>query len=300
MSEERRHPSGRSAMRFYSLLRRHSRWREYCGYLQEAERAGYAPVSLERWLVQPEKFAGKVLLLRHDVDFDAGSAQLMSQVEKANGITSTFYFRWSTFRPDIVSRIRSAGHQVGLHYETLTRWALENSVHSTRDLSGSVISECRETLRREIGCFKALAGDCASVAGHGDPVAELIGRRNPYLLAGEQYEGYGILASADDAVSRSRIDCSVSDGSGVPSFWWGGVSLREAIAAGHDTVLLNSHPHHWRSGVVILGKRGLRRAVSAFSRDGAYLMPAGACSSDASAWRRWSRRVGEGCQGRVR
>ncbi len=90
---------------------------------------GYSVLSLETWLAEPEP-AGRAprLLLRHDVDQHPASALKMAAIEVELGVRSTWYFRWRTALPGVVETIRSQGHAVGLHYETLTRELLRRGL----------------------------------------------------------------------------------------------------------------------------------------------------------------------------
>lgn len=64
----------------------------------------------------------KTVILRHDVDRKIINALRMAELEHALGIRSTYYFRHpSTFKPEIISAIRDLGHEIGYHYETLSK-----------------------------------------------------------------------------------------------------------------------------------------------------------------------------------
>lgn len=61
-------------------------------------------------------------LIRHDVDRKPKNALKMAEVEQSLGVSSTYYFRTKrhTFKPSIISRIHSLGHEIGYHYENLS------------------------------------------------------------------------------------------------------------------------------------------------------------------------------------
>ncbi len=64
----------------------------------------------------------KVVILRHDVDRKIVNALRMAELEHNLGIRSSYYFRYPyTFEPEIITQIQSLGHEVGYHYETLTK-----------------------------------------------------------------------------------------------------------------------------------------------------------------------------------
>lgn len=270
---------------YVTVALRGARWREYEGYLRWARATGIALVPVEEWLLAPDSYDGRVLVMRHDVDQDPISAREMCAVERELGVRSTFYFRWSTFDHRVVSRVRATGCSVGLHYETLTRYAIDRGITFPDGITPAVIDDCRETLRAEIARFRELAGVCDSVAAHGDRRAHLIGVTNRVLLEGERYEDYGLRASADDPFARQRLDHWVADGNGAPRWWVGEISLKDAIESEFKAVMFNSHPHHWRAGAPVVAKRvslnvaGLIRSPSRFTWG----------SPESLAWNRYRR-----------
>jgi hypothetical protein len=69
-----------------------------------------------------EKPKGNILIVRHDVDRMIKNALNMAKHEHELGIRSSYYFRYpSTFRPDIIKKIRDYGHEIGYHYEVLSK-----------------------------------------------------------------------------------------------------------------------------------------------------------------------------------
>jgi len=62
------------------------------------------------------------VIVRHDVDRKPGNALGMAELEHAMGIRSTYYFRYPfTFKPEIIRQIQGLGHEIGYHYEVLTK-----------------------------------------------------------------------------------------------------------------------------------------------------------------------------------
>lgn len=83
--------------------------------------SGYEVHTVEKYLqAQPES---GFVILRHDVDSRPKKALLMAEMECEMDINSTYYFRFTKglFVPDIIERIRSLGHEVGYHYEVLSK-----------------------------------------------------------------------------------------------------------------------------------------------------------------------------------
>jgi hypothetical protein len=64
-----------------------------------------------------------VVVLRHDVDRFISSAVRMAEVEADYDIRATYYIRMTrqVFQPAEIRKIHSLGHDIGYHYETLTK-----------------------------------------------------------------------------------------------------------------------------------------------------------------------------------
>jgi len=222
-----------------------ARWPEYGRVLKTALGCGYQVVTLEQFLdgaVDPA--AGPILILRHDVDQHPTSALAMSDVEVALGLRSTWYLRWRTARPDVVAELRRRGGEVGLHYETLSRAALEGA-----DLPADPderLRHGRELLREEIATFASLHGPIRSVAAHGDTRTPNV--RNGDLLRGEEWTDYGIDYDANDAMRRHRLAAWVTDRSSAEGGWSNDTDPTALLRAHETPLLCLTHPNNWISG----------------------------------------------------
>ena len=70
-----------------------------------------------------ERPGSNFAILRHDVDRKPINALRMAELENRKGIKSTYYFRYvkGVFKPEIIRRIHGLGHEIGYHYETLSK-----------------------------------------------------------------------------------------------------------------------------------------------------------------------------------
>ena len=70
-----------------------------------------------------EEFDRNIVIMRHDVDSKPLRSLKMAELETSLGISSTYYFRYvkSTFKPSIIRKIFDLGHQIGYHYEVLSK-----------------------------------------------------------------------------------------------------------------------------------------------------------------------------------
>lgn len=66
---------------------------------------------------------GKVIALRHDVDEQPQNALKMAEAENELGVKATYYFRRvpKSDHPDVIRKIASLGHEIGYHYEDLSK-----------------------------------------------------------------------------------------------------------------------------------------------------------------------------------
>jgi len=92
----------------------------YLHLIQRLREKGYEFQTLAEFTEAPQ---AKAVVLRHDIDITAVPALRLARLEKQHGISGSYYFRTTRFsyRPDIIREIASLGHEIGYHYEDLTR-----------------------------------------------------------------------------------------------------------------------------------------------------------------------------------
>jgi len=92
------------------------KYEELCHTVQQK----YKIYSVYEYLKQ--KPAGTSVIMRHDVDRRVMNALFMAELEHDLGIWSTYYFRYPyTFNKDVIRKIKSLGHEIGYHYEVLSK-----------------------------------------------------------------------------------------------------------------------------------------------------------------------------------
>lgn len=251
-------PRARTRRRLSRTLSR-ARWPEYRRLLEAALGAGYQAVTLEDFLdgaVRPA--GGPVLILRHDVDQCAGAALRMSDVETELGLRSTWYFRWRTARPAVIEELRRRGGEIGLHYETLSRQALDGAGAEQLEPEAR-LRAARERLREEVTTFVALFGPIRSVAAHGD--TRVPGVRNALLLRDEEWTEYGVDYDANDAMRRHPLAAWLTDRSSAEGGWSGGADPFSLLRAGATPILCLTHPNNWVSGPALWWDRLFVRSL---------------------------------------
>lgn len=157
-----------------------NRFDYYDYYIKLAKEKGYIVTSFIDYLQNYKKTDNKVLILRHDVDSNTINTKLMFEIEKSNNVKATYYFRWCTINYDIIKKMNELGFEVGLHYETLASYCVENNIN---ELSDDIIKTCRKELKEEIKEFKNNTNiDIKTIANHGHPKNVELGASNNILL----------------------------------------------------------------------------------------------------------------------
>ncbi len=92
----------------------------YKKLLESLKQNGYSFYTFEEYC--SGKAAGKYVILRHDVDLNAGHSVATARVEAEMGIKASYYFRVvpQSNQPDKIRSIAALGHEIGYHYEDLS------------------------------------------------------------------------------------------------------------------------------------------------------------------------------------
>ena len=239
------------------------RWKEYRRFLQLAREHGYRIIALEEWVREEEpNGAGPTLILRHDVDQHPRSALAMAAIEEELGVRSSWYFRWRTAHPVVVSALDRRGFDVGLHYETLTRNALELEARTRGRLAAG---ESRRDLRAEIAAFNRLFGPTRCVVPHGDSRIPAV--HNGELLRDMDWSAYGIEFDGNWAMDGRNLGCWLTDRTAAEGRWRDGIEPADLFAAGTTPILCVIHPNNWASGPGLWLDRILRALLPAVVPD---------------------------------
>jgi hypothetical protein len=135
---------------------------------------------------------GNIAVLRHDVDYRyiVKKSLKMAELEYRMGIQSTYYFRYPyTFNPDIIQEIRSLGHEIGYHYEVLSK--------TNGDYQRAII-----LFQSELEKFRMIC-PINTICMHGRPLSKY---NNRSLWDVFSYEKYGIIGEAYLSLERNKED----------------------------------------------------------------------------------------------
>ncbi|MDV3104094.1 polysaccharide deacetylase family protein [Thermococcus waiotapuensis] len=122
----------------------------------------YGIYTVKRYLVEkPER---NFVILRHDVDRSPKNALKMAELEAKLGVRSTYYFRYPyTFKQEVIKKISELGHEIGYHYEVLSK---------ARGDSEKAI----QMFKSELEEFRKVT-DVKTICMHGSPLSKYDNRK---------------------------------------------------------------------------------------------------------------------------
>jgi len=155
------------------------------GQLLDLIRAhGYAVHGIENILIQrregfiPE---GKIVAIRHDVDYFPDRAVALAQIEKAKNLAVTYYVRRRFFEThlDQIKQIAEMGHQIGYHYEEVDTHQGAPNLQIERDAVGFFIGALLD--------LDKLGFPIRTVCAHGNPLSDVDNRQVVHLMREDDY-----------------------------------------------------------------------------------------------------------------
>jgi len=171
-----------------------------------------------------EKPGGKIAVVRHDVDRKIKNSLNMAKLEHEMGIRTSYYFRYpSTFKPDLIKKIRDLGHEIGYHYEVLSK--------TNGDYTKAII-----LFQTELEEFRKIC-PVTTICMHGSPLSKY---NNRDLWSRYDYHSYGITSEAFLSFEDKNDDFHYLTDTGRT--WSGNRSLRDSMRtklAHEDPVSLN-------------------------------------------------------------
>lgn len=126
----------------------------YCGLLHLLRAQGYAFADYHQYAEHP-----RCVILRHDIDQSLTHAVRLAEIEAAEGVHSTwfvllrtdFYNPASAASQQALRRIRSLGHEIGLHFD-------EMAYSVVRGTGTCASSSVEELIRHEAGILADICG----------------------------------------------------------------------------------------------------------------------------------------------
>ncbi len=192
------------------------------------------------------------MILRHDVDRIPANALAMAELEHRLGIKSTYYVRTvpSVLSPKLVRRLHELGHEIGYHYEVLSK-------------CGGNTKKALELFANELGQLRRLA-PVTTASAHGSPLS---GWNNlgiwetadptDFGLAGEAYLQidyaqvgyYTDTGRRWDAVRTNLRDRVESHGETFPTVRTTDELIALVESRRFPTLCIQTHPERWNATV---------------------------------------------------
>jgi hypothetical protein len=140
----------------------------------------YRPLSVSDYIGFGRNETEKIAISRHDIDRKPLNALRVAEAEKELGIRSTYYFRYPhTFKKAIINEILDMGHEIGYHYEVLSK------------CNGDV-KEAIKLFEYELNEFRSVT-DIKTICMHGSPLSKY---DNKELWKHYDFKSYGIIGEA--------------------------------------------------------------------------------------------------------
>ena len=240
--------------RFYSDFLMPSRMGAYRALLEGALAAGYTFVSIEAYwnLLRAGEIdpARRYFILRHDIDTDTATADVMWRIERSLKISSSYYFRLSTVDLPLMAAIAEGGSEVSYHFEELATVAKKRRPADAA-AAMKLIPEAQDLFRSNLTRLRGQTGlPMVVVTSHGDFVNRMLDLGNYEILTDPAIrEEMHISLETQDKPFLTSVTAHQSD-SPYPRFWIRGDPL-EAIRTGEAIIYLLVHPRHWRVNRVV-------------------------------------------------
>ena len=206
----------------------------------------------------------RCLILRHDVDRRANRAVSVAALEMKYNVLSTFYFRSSrtgAFPERQIEKICEMGHEIGYHYECLSRSA------GDRD-------RALDLFRQDLANLRSIA-PCSTVSSHGAPLSP---HDNGTLLERVNLSELNISADAVLSFNAHRLFYCTDTGGrwNAPQKY----NRRDHVGQGNDfsrspsdptfsswlsevimPIYVTTHPERWSRGKLELFESTLRDMI---------------------------------------
>ncbi|WP_317201072.1 hypothetical protein [Janthinobacterium sp.] len=234
--------------RVYSDYLMPSRLPQYEALLAQAAAAGYLQTSVRAFFaaarggaVQPSP----VLVHRHDIDTDVGTARAMFELEQQYGVHASYYFRQTTLDIGFMREIEAYGSEASYHYEEIATFAKRRGIRDRTLVPAHMDAIRAEFLANFAVLERRLGHKMTTVASHGDFANRRLGRANHELLADAGLrEQCGIVCETYDAALLELFDLYISDRPHPQYFF--PVAPSAAIGV-HRNICLLTHPRQWRT-----------------------------------------------------
>lgn len=208
---------------------------------------GYKIITYQQY-AENKNQEGKYVILRHDIDNLPLNALLFATIEDRYLVKGTFYFRDTpeVFKKEILTDIASMGHEIGYHYEDLSKMT------GNRQLA---IKSFENSLNK----FKSIY-PVKTICMHGSPLSPI---DNKQLWQSFNYNQFNLLAEIYLDTDFNKVFYLTDTGRN----WNSRFNIRDRVRSpfkipvkntGHlvllfnnqnlpDKIMINVHPQRWNN-----------------------------------------------------
>ncbi len=145
------------------------------------------------------------IIIRHDIERLLDDAYNIASIEREYDIRSTYYIRMKrdVFKPEILKKISSFGHEIGYHYEVLDK--AKGDIDKAIEIFESELNEFRNIYLVE------------TISMHGNPLTKWI---NQDIWTNHQFEKFGVIGDGFLSIDFSNILYITDTGRKWNSTWY--------------------------------------------------------------------------------
>lgn len=217
--------------------------KEYALILDTAINSGYHFVTLGELNAGSTCSDRPFMILRHDIDTHPEGALRFAEIEESRGIRATYFFRISTWHPQLQNLLNRRGHEVGYHFEELSAYAVKNHLKDKQRVLQQLpqikadfisnLSQLRLSVDFEIKAF----------AAHGDFTYRTLDLGNRLFMKDDTLrKDCGIAYEAYDEALVTAYQNHISDKPAPQNFY--PFSPLNCIAR-QEHLLFLTHPRWW-------------------------------------------------------
>jgi hypothetical protein len=218
------------------------KYQQLCHALLKSNRKG---ITINSYFKKDYNDNDLFFLMRHDVDRKPDNALNMAEIEHNLSIQSTYYFRYPyTFDIDVIKKIYHLNHEVGYHYEVLSK--ARGDYHKALYLFAQEVSEMRKI------------GKINTICMHGTPLSKYNNKDFGTYIKYDKYEISGdALLSIKDLQYFSDTGRGWNSENNIRDYIPNNKKIRllantddliDYISTCSDPVIyINIHPNRWAS-----------------------------------------------------
>ena len=249
--------------RIYSDYLMADRTADYGALLRAAIGAGYALMSVRDFVALGQVRPQRIMVLRHDIDTDPGTARCLFEIERSLGVRASYYFRLTTLDTRLMVEIEEYGSEASYHFEEIADFVKQHDIRCP-DLLRARMGEVEDRFFINFTDIERRTGiKLRTVASHGDFANRKLGIINNELLQNAALrQRCGITHEAYDEALMRCFDIYISDRP-FPQLY-SPCSPLQAFDI-HKRIYFTTHPVHWRTNWRETSRHNLTRLLESWA-----------------------------------